>query len=205
MTNITDTFGAWTDTGQTTLQGSTITFTHNTDLSDNDQTYTFYVGSNNSNRIAYANSDPGVDNITVSVTDNTSEWTASTAYSLGDFVQPTGGGNGYIYKCTTAGTSDSSEPTWPTTGIQTSTVTDGTAVWTLWSAHHETTEIKLSDDGVTYGAAGASLSLGTSISGGSGNQKAVYVKVTNAVTNVSDNTGHTEVRLSINAIREEEA
>ncbi len=43
-------------------------------------------------------------------------WEASTAYALGDFVVPTEGvENGFRYECTTAGTSDASEPTWPTT------------------------------------------------------------------------------------------
>jgi len=54
-------------------------------------------------------------------------WVASTAYSLGDYVLPTTP-NGYYYKCTTAGTSDSSEPTWPATIGD--TVNDNTAVWT---------------------------------------------------------------------------
>jgi hypothetical protein len=54
-------------------------------------------------------------------------WQADTAYSLNAYVLPTTK-NGYRYKCTTAGTSDSSEPTWPTTiGA---TVNDNTAVWT---------------------------------------------------------------------------
>lgn len=59
--------------------------------------------------------------------DDPGEWEASTAYSLADFRRPTTE-NGFRYECTTAGTSDSSEPTWPTT-IGT-TVSDGTAVWT---------------------------------------------------------------------------
>jgi len=54
-------------------------------------------------------------------------WQASTAYSLGDVVRPTTR-NGYVYECTTAGTSDAAEPTWPTTVGN--TVTDGTVVWT---------------------------------------------------------------------------
>lgn len=53
-------------------------------------------------------------------------WIASTAYVVGDFIIPTSA-NDHYYKCTTAGTSDSSEPTWPTDG---STVTDATVVWT---------------------------------------------------------------------------
>lgn len=36
--------------------------------------------------------------------------------------------NGRMYKCTTAGTTGASEPTWPTTSG--ATVADGTAVWT---------------------------------------------------------------------------
>lgn len=54
-------------------------------------------------------------------------WAASTAYSVGDYVLPTAP-NGHMYKCTTAGTSGSTQPTWPTTNN--GTVTDGTVVWT---------------------------------------------------------------------------
>lgn len=54
-------------------------------------------------------------------------WQASTAYSLGDKVNPAAT-NGYYYKCTTAGTSGGTEPTWPTANG--GTVSDGTVVWT---------------------------------------------------------------------------
>jgi hypothetical protein len=53
-------------------------------------------------------------------------WEASTAYALDAYIIPITP-NGHYYKCTTAGTSDFSEPTWTTDG---STVTDGSAVWT---------------------------------------------------------------------------
>ena len=55
------------------------------------------------------------------------EWAQSTSYSVGDVVHPTSL-NGFVYECTTAGTSDTAEPTWPTTAGN--TVTDNTAVWT---------------------------------------------------------------------------
>jgi len=61
----------------------------------------------------------------------TDVWVASTAYALGAYVKPTTD-NGYVYKCTTAGTSDSSEPTWGTTPA--GTTNDNTAVWTCYKA-----------------------------------------------------------------------
>jgi hypothetical protein len=51
----------------------------------------------------------------------------STAYTTTQFVLPATP-NGHIYKCTTAGTSGGTAPTWPTTPG--STVADGTVVWT---------------------------------------------------------------------------
>jgi hypothetical protein len=53
-------------------------------------------------------------------------WQSETAYSLGDIAVPTSD-NGHYYKCTVAGTTAASEPTWPEDG---STVSDGTAEWT---------------------------------------------------------------------------
>ena len=54
------------------------------------------------------------------------DWIASTGYILNDTVVPSTP-NGHYYKCTTAGSSDVSEPTWTTDG---STVSDGSVVWT---------------------------------------------------------------------------
>ncbi len=56
-----------------------------------------------------------------------SAWAASTAYALEDFVHATTF-NGFRYECTTAGTSDTDEPTWPL--VEGETVSDGTVVWT---------------------------------------------------------------------------
>jgi hypothetical protein len=62
-------------------------------------------------------------------------WQASHAYVLGDVVVPTAGKeNGFRYECTTAGTSDASEPTWPT--AEGETVDDGTVTWTCRLGNH---------------------------------------------------------------------
>lgn len=60
-----------------------------------------------------------------------SKWKASTARAL-DFIGYPSKPNGYAYKVTTAGTSGTTEPTWPTTISQ--TVSDGSIVWTCSAA-----------------------------------------------------------------------
>mgnify|MGYP003109353024 FL=1 len=60
-------------------------------------------------------------------------WAASTSFSVGDVRRATTTQNsGLVFQCTTAGTSGSSEPKWPT-DIG-STLTDNTVVWTAISS-----------------------------------------------------------------------
>ncbi len=59
--------------------------------------------------------------------DSATTWAQSTAYTVGDIVKPTSV-NGHYYRCTTAGISDATEPTWTT--IIGNTVTDGSVTWT---------------------------------------------------------------------------
>ncbi len=55
-------------------------------------------------------------------------WLASTAYLVGEYVQPTvTGGNGHLYRCTAAGTTQTNEPAWPLS--ENATVTDGGVTW----------------------------------------------------------------------------
>jgi hypothetical protein len=62
-----------------------------------------------------------------------SSWKESTAYAAGAWVRPGFGVlSPFRMECTTAGTSGSSQPTWPTTVGD--TVTDGTAVWAARAA-----------------------------------------------------------------------
>ncbi len=60
-------------------------------------------------------------------------WVASTAYIVGQFTKPTTE-NRHSYKCTAAGTTDSSEPTFGTTNG--GTTTDGTVTWTCGSTNY---------------------------------------------------------------------
>lgn len=55
----------------------------------------------------------------------------STAYVIGDLRVPPERNN-HVYRCTTAGTTASSEPAWPTASG--GTVTDGGAVWTEYGS-----------------------------------------------------------------------
>ena len=69
---------------------------------------------------------------------NASAWQATTAYSRGDIVLRTTGAGaenvaGLFFRCTTAGTTGGTEPTWVTTTPGTSTTTDGTVVWTVYN------------------------------------------------------------------------
>jgi lambda family phage minor tail protein L len=63
-------------------------------------------------------------------------WAASTAFSVGDIRRATTEqAFGLFFRCTTAGTSASSQPSWPT-DIG-STITDNTCVWTAIASAYE--------------------------------------------------------------------
>jgi lambda family phage minor tail protein L len=68
-------------------------------------------------------------------------WAASTAFSVGDIRRATTEqASGLFFRCSTAGTSASSEPNWP--NMAGDTVTDGTCVWTaIASAYEELAKI----------------------------------------------------------------
>jgi hypothetical protein len=59
-------------------------------------------------------------------------WTASTAYVVPAVVIPTSATfAGYTWRCTTPGTTGLTEPVWPDPTLGTTTVTDGTVVWSV--------------------------------------------------------------------------
>ena len=196
------TFKLYTDSGLVTEFTGLYQLVHQTDLSDNPQDFQLWLGSNTAGRQLETTTNPGVNNITLTPTETLPAWVASTAYSLGDTVEPTVD-NGFRYTCTVAGTSDASEPTWPTSGIGT-TVADNTATWALTAATHEPTEIKLASTaaGLPGATGGAALSLGTTLTSGVGNAVEVNMRVTNAVTTTSSNTGNPEISVDIVSVTE---
>lgn len=196
-------FKLYTDSGLITAFSGLHQLVHQSDLSDNPQDFQLWFGSTDSANKLEATSNPGVDNITLTPTETLTDWTVATAFIIGDTVEPSVQ-NGYRYTCTIAGTTDAStEPTWPTTGYG-STVTDGTVTWALTATTHETSEIKLAltAAGLDGATAGAALSLGATINGGSGNAVEVNIRYTNTVIVISSNTGNPELSVDINAVTE---
>lgn len=191
-------FNLFTDSGLTSAFSGDFQVISKTDLSDNPQTFILYLGSLVATRQLQAASSPGTANITFTPTDILPIWVTLTAYILGKKIQPIGG-NGFVYQCTTAGTTAAGAPSWPTSPIGT-TVVDGSVIWTLVSAHHATTEIRmaLTALGVAGATAGAALSVGTTVRGGSINAVPIYLSLTNAVTTVVNNTGNEEIGININ-------
>jgi hypothetical protein len=96
---------------------------------------------------------PGVGDVEATVAD----WAASTtatarsATTIGTIVRPTTK-NGYVYECTTGGTTNDTEgePTWPTTLGDTVTETDGV----VWTCREENT-VRGGAKGLTLGATGS--------------------------------------------------
>ncbi len=200
------TFKFYTDTGLTIPFSGLYQLTNQTDFSDNPQDFTLYFGSAQTvgTRTLQAVSNPGVDQITLTPADIEQVWTVATSYALGALIEPTVS-NGYIYKCTTAGTSHAStQPTWPTSVG--STVTDNSSiVWTCYAPKHPATEIKLAltgGSGLTAATGGAALNLGTAINCGSANKVTVHIRITNTVSQVNNNTGFPQLGISINSVQE---
>jgi len=84
--------------------------------------------------------------------DSYSAWSGSTGYEVGDLIVPTTR-NGHFYKCTAAGTSGSTEPTWSTSSG--GTVTDGGVTWEEQGGdspgNHEITGTGYAENGAALG------------------------------------------------------
>jgi hypothetical protein len=91
-------------------------------------------------------------------------WLTLTAYAVGDWVVPVTH-NGRMYRCTTAGTTGASQPTFPTTDG--GTVADGTVVWTEGTPNLDANTNLVEPSGGAYARASLVASL-ANISGTQG-------------------------------------
>jgi hypothetical protein len=190
------TFAFYLDSGLTNVVqvATPINFSQKVGATD-PQDATVYFGSTTANRQARAASNPGVDNLVVSVVNVITTWAGTTAKIAGNYVVPTVW-NGYKYRCTVGGTTGGTQPTWPTTVGN--TVVDGTVTWICEKAH-ATTEVKLAATQGGLAAGGQTLSLGTTVSSGTVNAKPVWIRVSDTTDVVSL---FTELQLSLNTVNE---
>ena len=196
------TYEFFTNTALTASYSGTSQFTHESDLSDGDQDIVLYFGSNTASRTLQATSNPGVDQITFTPTVTRDIWVTLTAYTLGTSIEPTTE-NGFRYVVSTAGTSDTTEPTFPTAAIG-DTVVDGTVVWTLTAVIHPITEIKLAltSAGLDTATGGDALDVGTEILSEVANQVEVHMRLTNIVTDVSTTVSFPGIAVFVNSVTE---
>ncbi|RKW27110.1 MAG: hypothetical protein D8B42_09245 [Kingella sp. (in: b-proteobacteria)] len=191
-------FKLWQNETMTTeygRQGANSRFqTLNFDAAGGSIDLVMYFGSPNPAHTLRTAKNSGIDNITLSVTDALADRANNTAYTVGAIVEPAGG-NGYLYQCTTAGTTATPPRFLTTVGA---TIADGTAVWTCLGKRHAPSEIKLalSKAGLDSATAGGALSLGAELKGGAA--VAIYVRITSAVNDLY-NAGQTpQLAISIN-------
>lgn len=194
-------FKLYENAGLSNLFAGLLSVAHQSDLSDGSQDFVLYFASLAAGRKLQTEVNPGVDDITLTVIDTLPEWQVSVVVAEGYSVEPTAGNN-RRYVVTTAGTTAVTEPTWPT--AIGSSVTDGTAVWTCIAETHEPTEFKLAltSAGLNTATAGAALALGNSLLSDSGNAVEIHIRVTNAVTTISDNTAIPEIGIYISNVTE---
>lgn len=195
------TFKLYSDSGLTTEADTTLAVVAESDLSDGDHDFQFFFGSQASSKMLRTISSPGVNPITVTPTYILSSWSPSHVYSLGDSVIPTTP-NGYRYVVTTAGTSNSSEPSWGV--VLDGTTSDNTVVWTLIAEDSPTTEIKIADTQANLDSAtgGASFTLGTTLLSSAAEAVEFWVRVTNTITQVSSSIGTPELGINLNPVSE---
>ena len=190
----------YTDSGLTIPFSGIQQLVSYSNFSDNPQSFSLYFGSNAVGRTLQTQTSPGTNQITLTPANIATLWSGTTAYTLGNLIQP-GTPNGWVYKCTQAGTSSGSTPTFPTSIG--STVTDGGVIWTNYMPYHPATEIQVSLSAPATGATpGASINLGTTLTSGAAGAIHVYIAITNSVANVCDTTGYPQIGLNINAVQE---
>ena len=170
-----------------------------TDGTGNPRTVQLWLGSTTAGKQLRAVSDPGVDQVALSIEQTIPAWSAAAAISAGAKIRPTSTNN-RIYQAGGSGTTAGSEPTWPTTLGD--TVADNDITWTCLAYEDTPNEIKLAttSGGLAGATAGAGLNLGTTILSGAGNAATFWMQRTDADLVDQDQT---MLRLATNAVRED--
>jgi hypothetical protein len=192
------TFAFYADAALTTPL-TTLTTQHLTDASTDPIDAQVWIGSTAASKQLRAASNPGVDQITLTITQKIAAWSASAAVSAGALRRPTTTNN-RVYQAGGSGTTGATEPTWPTTiGA---TVADNGITWTCLAYEDTPNEVKLATTqaGLAAATPGAGLNLGTTLLSGVGNATPVWVRVTNPDANIQDQT---HLRPETNDVRED--
>lgn len=86
------------------------------------------------------------------------QWKANTAYLAVAVVIPTAAVfAGYTWRCTTAGTSAGTEPVWPDPTLGTTTIADGTVVWSVGSGFRQAVQYGVISLMQTFAAANPTI------------------------------------------------
>lgn len=163
------------------------------------RTVQLWLGSTATGTQLRAASDPGVDQITVTIAQTVPAWSAAAAVSAGALIRPTTTNN-RVYQAGGSGTTGATEPTWPTT--LGATVVDNDLTWTCLAYEDTPNEVKLAatEAGLASATPGAALNLGTTILSGVGNAATFWMQRTDADLVIQDQT---HLRLSTNATVED--
>ena len=139
----------------------------------------------------------GASEIVLSVVDALPDWAASKVYVRGALLEPSGG-NGYMYKCTKAGSSDAVAPSiWPIE--RGAVVNSGTAEFTNLGPRFAALNVKLakSQAGLDTASGGGSISFGAEIIGSSKASTPVYIRVSNTSAAVRSDETQPSLRLRL--------
>ncbi len=180
------TFAIYADATLTTPL-ATLTFQHRTDGSIDPVDGVVWFGSTTSGRQMRTDSNPGTDQITLSILQKIPAWSAAASIASGAKRRPTAS-NDRIYQAGGAGTTGATEPTWPTTiGA---TVADNDITWTCLAYESTPSEAKLATTqaGLAAATPGAGLNLGTTLLSGVGNATPIWVRAVTPGANIQDQT-----------------
>lgn len=170
--------GWYSDAGLTAPITPYLTVDQLDDGSDGPVDVAIYLGSTLADKEYVAASNPGTDQMTVSVSYATATWAPSTAYAVGNYVRPLTP-NAKKYRCSVAGTTGTTEPTWGTTNG--GTTVSGTATF-VCEPIHQPAEIKLAltQSGLDGATGGASINIGTQLLSGIPNALQVWTRIEDA-------------------------